>query len=153
MIRSGRRWWAAAAVLMIAMQKLLLRTRYFAIGMLSSSLLIGLLAWPLSLSRAISIHFSSRGDVGLGFRSFQGRLEWIQYAPWSRNPDYAYFSLTWWLVCPATGLLLLWFWRNTIQKRARWRMFNGLCPKCKYDLQGNVEVGCPECGWRREAEK
>ena len=25
----------------------------------------------------------------------------------------------------------------------------GLCPKCGYDLEGNVDSGCPECGWRR----
>lgn len=27
---------------------------------------------------------------------------------------------------------------------------NHLCPECAYDLRGNLESGCPECGWRRE---
>ena len=26
------------------------------------------------------------------------------------------------------------------------------CPECGYDLRGNLAGGCPECGWRREAE-
>ncbi len=25
----------------------------------------------------------------------------------------------------------------------------GHCPKCGYNLEGNVDQGCPECGWRR----
>lgn len=24
-----------------------------------------------------------------------------------------------------------------------------LCPQCGYNLKGNVDRGCPECGWRR----
>ena len=24
------------------------------------------------------------------------------------------------------------------------------CPRCKYDLRGELFSGCPECGWRRE---
>jgi len=28
------------------------------------------------------------------------------------------------------------------------------CPKCKYDLRGDLASGCPECGWnRRDATK
>jgi hypothetical protein len=26
----------------------------------------------------------------------------------------------------------------------------GHCPKCDYDLKGNLDGGCPECGWNRE---
>lgn len=25
----------------------------------------------------------------------------------------------------------------------------GHCPQCRYDLRGQMEPGCPECGWRR----
>lgn len=33
----------------------------------------------------------------------------------------------------------------------RWlRSRPGHCPKCNYDLRGDLSVGCPECGWRRE---
>ena len=28
----------------------------------------------------------------------------------------------------------------------------GHCIKCGYDLRGTSEGGCPECGWRRDAE-
>jgi hypothetical protein len=31
----------------------------------------------------------------------------------------------------------------------RRRMF-GRCPKCGYDLRGDLKSGCPECGWKRE---
>ena len=26
----------------------------------------------------------------------------------------------------------------------------GICPKCAYDLRGDLSSGCPECGWRRK---
>lgn len=29
------------------------------------------------------------------------------------------------------------------------RMLRRHCPQCDYDLQGNLDAGCPECGWRR----
>ncbi|MCH8316451.1 MAG: hypothetical protein IIA64_10795 [Planctomycetes bacterium] len=32
----------------------------------------------------------------------------------------------------------------------RWiRRRRGRCPRCAYDLRGNLGGGCPECGWRR----
>ena len=30
------------------------------------------------------------------------------------------------------------------------RRGRGCCPECGYDLRGDLEAGCPECGWRRE---
>ena len=32
------------------------------------------------------------------------------------------------------------------------RQRRGHCIKCGYDLRGHFSAGCPECGWRREAE-
>ena len=37
----------------------------------------------------------------------------------------------------------------------RYRLFmpfrvRGRCPKCAYDLRGDTDEGCPECGWGRE---
>ncbi len=29
------------------------------------------------------------------------------------------------------------------------RTCKGLCPKCRYDLRGDHDTGCPECGWGR----
>ena len=31
----------------------------------------------------------------------------------------------------------------------RRRMRKGLCPACGYDLRGEFDGGCPECGWKR----
>jgi len=33
--------------------------------------------------------------------------------------------------------------------RRRQREKNGCCPQCAYDLRGDLESQCPECGWRR----
>ncbi len=37
--------------------------------------------------------------------------------------------------------------------RKHLRRKRGLCVACGYDLRGNPTHGCPECGWRREAEE
>lgn len=40
-----------------------------------------------------------------------------------------------------------------IRTLRRWRRSRaGLCVICAYDLRGDLENGCPECGWRREAK-
>lgn len=31
------------------------------------------------------------------------------------------------------------------------RVARGLCPRCGYDLLGDLAAGCPECGWTRES--
>jgi len=31
------------------------------------------------------------------------------------------------------------------------RTQRGRCPRCGYDLRGQMHTGCPECGWNREA--
>ncbi len=36
---------------------------------------------------------------------------------------------------------------GVLSRRRRQR--RGRCPTCGYDLRGNLEHGCPECGWRR----
>ena len=45
------------------------------------------------------------------------------------------------LLVASRGLLAL---RGLIRRK------RGLCVACGYDLRGNIEHGCPECGWRRE---
>ena len=35
--------------------------------------------------------------------------------------------------------------------KERWFTNRGGCPKCGYDLRGQLQPGCPECGWEREA--
>ncbi len=48
---------------------------------------------------------------------------------------------------------ILWFLLilNARQIRRWLRASRGHCPACRYDLRGDLEQGCPECGWRREA--
>jgi hypothetical protein len=66
--------------------------------------------------------FLPGGDVGLGFRSFAGDLQWIEYAPWDRNNmDYAWWSLPWWLIIVTEASLcamLTWpIWRRKPQPK------------------------------------
>lgn len=37
-----------------------------------------------------------------------------------------------------------------LSRRVAWRARAGQCPKCNYDLRGEFDDGCPECGWRRD---
>src|SRR5580658_7446213 len=39
--------------------------------------------------------FVPAGDVGLGFRSYAGWLEWVEYAPWDPRPDSVEISVSW----------------------------------------------------------
>jgi hypothetical protein len=32
----------------------------------------------------------------------------------------------------------------------RYWLKRGMCPKCHYDLRGDLAGGCPECGWNRQ---
>lgn len=44
-----------------------------------------------------------------------------------------------------------WVPKRIATRRRDQAMSSGLCPECRYDLQGLAENGCPECGWQREA--
>jgi len=50
--------------------------------------------------------FLSAGDVGLGFRSAAGWVQWIENAPWERNPDYIELSVPWAVPLIAEALLV-----------------------------------------------
>ncbi len=50
-----------------------------------------------------------------------------------------YAMILWILICGPFAL------RRLIRRK------RGLCVACGYDLRGDLERGCPECGWRREA--
>ncbi len=49
------------------------------------------------------------------------------------------------------GLLAYGSWAAFGSLKHNRRKSRGLCPQCKYDLRGDHESGCPECGWGREA--
>ncbi len=53
----------------------------------------------------------------------------------------AFYAAILWLLTLGTFAL-----RRLIRRK------RGLCVPCGYDLRGDLEHGCPECGWRREAE-
>jgi len=65
-----------------------------------TAVLIVCLAWCLlTLQEPGRFIFLPGGDVGLGFRSHAGSLQWIEYAPWdAQNTDYVCWSMPWWAV-------------------------------------------------------
>ena len=49
--------------------------------------------------------------------------------------------------------MMVWMlWSSPFVVRRIIRRKRGLCFKCGYDLRGEFEQGCPECGWGREIE-
>ena len=48
----------------------------------------------------------------------------------------------------ALWFVLIFGWRAHLRLVRRWQ---GHCPMCKYDLRGEMEQGCSECGWNRES--
>jgi hypothetical protein len=51
-----------------------------------------------------------------------------------------------WLVWTAALVALR---LNYVVPRRMLRRRRGRCPRCGYDLQGDFDAGCPECGWNR----
>ena len=46
---------------------------------------------------------------------------------------------------------LLWLaWNLIVHMQEAAQRRKGCCPKCRYDLRGDLDAGCPECGWGRE---
>lgn len=76
-----------------------------------------------------------------------------------RQQLYAGVSIDWWSWGANTifWACSLWFagtlglrTRQLLRERAASKQ--GRCPRCKYDLRGETDAGCPECGWNRPAE-
>ena len=84
----------------------------------------------------------------------QGGIE-TPLSPWtSSDPRVVPYRLIWPgfavnTIFYATLLWLFIFAAYALRRRARRK--RGLCVACGYDLRGDLEYGCPECGWRREA--
>ncbi len=45
-----------------------------------------------------------------------------------------------------------WFSWDPIRRQVASWAPEGICPTCGYDLRGELDAGCPECGWNREAD-
>ncbi|MGD9790863.1 MAG: hypothetical protein AB7Q00_11255 [Phycisphaerales bacterium] len=89
---------------------------------------------------------------------------WVPKTPWSGIPSSNALATmrliplrVYWpgLVVDVLVLAVAWgvvfagvrgVWRVTLGKK---RSVQGACPKCGYDLRGDLEAGCPECGWNR----
>ena len=81
--------------------------------------------------------------------------------PWLQPPE-----TEWWQFALPLKPLWLGFALDTLVYGALWgglllvprlgrrfvRFSRGCCGSCGYDLRGEFSSGCPECGWRREAE-
>jgi hypothetical protein len=52
------------------------------------------------------------GDVAYGFRSHDGRLQWVQNASWMRSRYYPAWSIPWWTVIVAEIIALLYVVRH-----------------------------------------
>jgi len=77
-------------------------------------------------------------DIGLGGRVLPLHVLWSGFL----GNTLAYAVASW---------LLLWFLAGRAKATRRaFRVKRGRCPSCGYDLRGELEAGCPECGWRRE---
>jgi hypothetical protein len=78
----------------------------------------------------------------------------MSLSPWTADPWPAWRALPlrpMWLGLSANTMLFALLWALVIlltmaARRAR-RLKRGLCPRCAYDLRGQRELHCPECGW------
>jgi len=71
--------------------------------------LLGLVAlWVDSLFHLRRFIFLPGGDVGLGFRSYKGSVQWIEYAPWEPNGliDFVRWSVPYWLLAVVVAAFL-----------------------------------------------
>ncbi len=80
----------------------------------STLLLVASIVWCIAtLHSPQRFIFLPGGDVGLGFRSYAGWLQWIEYAPWDiNNMDYAPWSVPWAAVIVAISFLVIWQFRS-----------------------------------------
>ena len=82
------------------------------------------------------------GPRNVPFASGMCHERWLPYLPiW---PGFAVNTLCYgailWLVLAVLPATL----------RRHFRRKRGRCLKCGYDLRGDLDKGCPECGWKRE---
>ncbi len=77
-------------------------------------------------------------------RYFWGWNWWIQLV-WSNSTRAVVIPL-WMLLLVVAAPTARFWWLDRRRPRP------GHCHKCGYDLRGNLPQGCPECGWRREAD-
>ncbi len=135
---------------------------------------------PLALQLLLSDEFDSQCSIfiaGWPFRCVESHhsveeffsAAFIEQGPWSSVIQFEVVldvvGLKKWTPLPNSPLYLnlainslfygtlaygLWVIPGVLKRRRRMR--RGLCPQCKYDLRGDHDAGCPECGWGRATE-
>jgi hypothetical protein len=68
------------------------RLRRWPAILLCSLLVVLAVLWIDSYFHERHFIFLPGGDVGLGFATGEGRLHWVEYAPWSPDPKTIYWS-------------------------------------------------------------
>ena len=90
----------------------------------------------------------SRWYVSLPVIVVAAILPAILLVRWLRLPSwYLALILTCWF--PVLMVGQFWFWRHHIRKHVRQRLLEAgvpVCQTCGYDLRGQVDPRCPECG-------
>ena len=141
----------------------------FAAGMAAGALLAaifgGLVIWLNTNQYATGLALSLFGG---GFSAFAGS-RYVQ----EKLPEQSQFAIPYLSDIPLLGSALfrhhpmvyacvalvfglIWFgllWFATRMSRAEKRRHRGHCPLCGYDLRGDLERGCPECGWNRAEDE
>jgi hypothetical protein len=111
------------------------------VGSVGGSFFISLHASPFPLPRRVIVHASdpgmTRGDFAqnlIGFMAAEdvpeGTLGFVMFPQWT--------VVAACVAMPGTRLAR--------RRRRKRREAHGLCPRCGYDLRGNVSGVCPECG-------
>ena len=73
-----------------------------------AAFIIILVIWLGTIESPGRFIFLPGGDVGLGFRSYAGHLEWIEYVPWGppKYVDNVLASIPWWKVLVTHGTIV-----------------------------------------------
>ncbi|MFG0252225.1 MAG: hypothetical protein ACF8NJ_05050 [Phycisphaerales bacterium JB038] len=99
--------------------------------------------WPLTCLRALSTWSTRRGFLGVDVPDRGDCLPWHPWWPGLAG-NTALYALAWFValipLSPGADAL-----------RRHWRRRCGECPACKCDLRGDLDAGCPECGWGRQS--
>lgn len=80
---------------------------------LAAALCASVAWWLAGLFRPRRLILLPYGDIALGFRSYAGRLEWIEYASWGLTHDYPIFSVSWIAIITVESILLAYIARKT----------------------------------------
>lgn len=87
---------------------------------------------------AIFLEANLTGNTRYGtYRALPLRPIWLGFLL-----DMLFYAVIW--VCVFFALRAT---RQTLRTR------RGLCPMCGYDLRGDFDAGCPECGWNRAEDE